>query len=124
MLVPACVGLALLGIAGLAGATVVTSDSDVHSLESRRQVQLDRAAAAVVGAMWKHSRSWRAFPLEPVLELADKAGVAVRIRDRAGVVVGASPDFGSLSSRGEARKPHRESETSRRAVREPGHSRC
>ena len=74
-------------------------------LETRRQVQLDRAAAAVLGAMWKHSSSWRAFPLEPVLELADEAGVAICIRDRAGVVVGASPDFGSLGSRGEFRKP-------------------
>jgi two-component system, OmpR family, sensor histidine kinase BaeS len=105
MLMLACVGVALLGIAGLACATVVTSESDVHSLVSRRQVAVDHAGAAIVGALRKHSRSWRTFPLGPVLNLADQAGVAIRIQDRAGHVVGASPGFGSLSSRGESRKP-------------------
>src|SRR5260370_32247417 len=105
MLMLACVGVVLLGIAGLACATVVTSESDVHSLVSRRQVAVDRAGAATVVALWRHSRSWRTFPLGPVLNLADQAGVAIRIQDRAGHGVGPSPGFGSRSSRGRAREP-------------------
>jgi two-component system, OmpR family, sensor histidine kinase BaeS len=68
-------------------------------------VAVDRAGAAIVVALWRHSRSWRTLPFGPVLNLADQVGVAIRIQDRAGHVVGASPGFGSLSARGESRKP-------------------
>lgn len=85
MLVLALVGVALLGIAGLASATVVSSESDVHALVSRRQLALDRATVAMIAALRGHASSWQAFPLGPVLNLADEAGVALRIRDSAGI---------------------------------------
>lgn len=104
-LVLALVGVALLGIAGLASATVVSSESDVHALVSQRQLALDRATVAMIAALRRHASSWQAFPLGPVLNLADEAGVAIRIRDSAGHLVGASPDFASLGPSGESLKP-------------------
>lgn len=55
-------GMAWLGITGLASATVDTSESDVHALVSKRQVALDRAVAAMIGACGDIRAAGEPFP--------------------------------------------------------------
>jgi two-component system sensor histidine kinase BaeS len=91
----AFLGVALGAVAVLAGFAAVFAAADVSSLASRQRTDLTSAIAVAAGAAWDKYNSWPAADLGPVLDLAERSGVDVRIRDSAGQVVASSPGFTS-----------------------------
>ncbi len=95
----AFVGVALTAVAVLAGLTAVFVATDISHLVTRQQSGLTRAVALAAGAAWDRSDGWASADLSPVLDLAARVGADVQVRDRAGVLVGASsPGSIGLSS--------------------------
>lgn len=95
----AFVGIALTAVAVLAGLTAVFVATDISHLVTRQQSGLTRAVALAAGAAWDRSDGWASADLSPVLDLAARVGADVQVRDRAGVLVGASsPGSIGLSS--------------------------
>jgi len=86
----AFVGVALTAVAVLAGLTAVFVATDISHLVTRQQSGLTRAVALAAGAAWDRSDGWASADLSPVLDLAARVGADVQVRDRAGVLVGAS----------------------------------
>jgi signal transduction histidine kinase len=97
----AFVGVALTAVAVLAGLTAVFVATDISHLVTRQQSGLTRAVALAAGAAWDRSDGWASADLSPVLDLAARVGADVQVRDRAGVLVGAS----SQSSAGLSSSP-------------------
>jgi signal transduction histidine kinase len=92
------VGVALTAVALLAGLTAVFVAADISHLVTRQQSGLTRAVAVAAGAAWDRSDGWASADLSPVLDLAARVGADVQVRDRAGLLVGASPSFAGLAS--------------------------
>jgi two-component system, OmpR family, sensor histidine kinase BaeS len=91
----AFLGVALAAVAVLAGFAAAFAASDVSSLAGRQRTELTSAIAVAAGAAWDKHDSWTAADLSPVLDLAERSGVNVRIGDSAGLVVASSPGFAS-----------------------------
>lgn len=92
------VGVALTAVALLAGLTAVFVATDISHLVTRQQSGLTRAVAVAAGAAWDRSDGWASADLSPVLDLAARVGADVQVRDRAGLIVGASRSFSGLAS--------------------------
>ena len=89
----AFLGVALAAIALLAGLTAAFAAADVSALASQQRTELTSAIAVAAGAAWDRNNSWASADLSPVLDLAERTGVAVQIRDQAGHPVASSPGF-------------------------------
>ena len=85
--------MALAAIALLAGLTAAFAAADVSALASQQRTELTRAIAVAAGAAWDRNNSWASADLSPVLDLAERTGVAVQVRDQAGHAVASSPGF-------------------------------
>jgi signal transduction histidine kinase len=94
----AFISVALAAVALVAGLTAGFAAADVSALATRQHAELTKAIAVAAGAAWDKNDSWAAADLAPVLDLAGQAGADVRIRDRQGSVVSASPGFITQSS--------------------------
>jgi hypothetical protein len=68
--------------------------SDIDAVAQRQESGLAHAAAFTSGAAY-NSVGWPHADLRPVMDLADRAGAAVEIRDHAGRVVGSSSGYAS-----------------------------
>jgi signal transduction histidine kinase len=93
----AFVAVALAAVALLAGLTAVFAAADVSHLASRQRTELTAAIAVAAGAAWHRTDSWAGAELLPVVDLADRAGVSVQIRDQANRPVTSSPGFAAHS---------------------------
>ncbi|HEY1626720.1 MAG TPA: ATP-binding protein [Streptosporangiaceae bacterium] len=91
----AFLGVALAAVAVLAGLAAAFAASDVTSLADRQRTELTSAIAVAAGAAWDKNNSWPAADLAPVLDLAERSGVDVRIDDPAGHIVASTPGFTS-----------------------------
>lgn len=81
----ALVALVVLGM--LATATLVFANNDVTSLSRQQRADLGEAVASAVSESYKRGDSWNGVDLSPALTLASHAGVAVQVRDNAGVLL-------------------------------------
>ena len=89
----AFLGVALAAVALLAGLTATFAAADVSALASQQRTELTSAIAVAAGAAWDRNNSWASADLSPVLDLAERTGVAVQVRDQAGHAVASSPGF-------------------------------
>ena len=89
----AFLGVALAAVALLAGLTAAFAAADVSALASQQRTELTSAIAVAAGAAWDRNNSWASADLSPVLDLAERTGVAVQVRDEAGHAVASSPGF-------------------------------
>ena len=89
----AFLGVALAAIALLAGLTAAFAAADVSALASQQRTELTSAIAVAAGAAWDRNNSWASADLSPILDLAERTGVAVQVRDQAGHAVASSPGF-------------------------------
>jgi two-component system, OmpR family, sensor histidine kinase BaeS len=89
----AFISVALAAVALLAGLTAAFAAADVSALAARQHAELTSAIAVAAGAAWDRNDSWGKADLSPVLDLADKAGADVQIRDEHGQVITSSPGF-------------------------------
>ena len=85
--------VALAAVALLAGLTAIFAAADVSTLASQQRADLANAIAVTAGALWDRNDTWSSADLSQVLDFAASIGEAVQIRDQAGHVVAASPDF-------------------------------
>jgi two-component system, OmpR family, sensor histidine kinase BaeS len=85
--------IALIAVALLAGLTAAFAAADVSSLAARQRQDLTNALAVASGAAWERNDSWASADLSPVLDLAARTGVDVRIRDNDGHVLVESRGF-------------------------------
>jgi two-component system sensor histidine kinase BaeS len=93
----AFLAVALAAIALLAGLAAVLTSDDVSSLADQQRTDLARAIAVAAGAAWDSGESWATADLSPVLDLAPRTGVTLRIRDATGGTVASSPGFGAAT---------------------------
>ena len=93
----AFLGVALAAIALLAGLAAAYTAADVSRLADRQRTELASAISVAAGAAWDRRDSWAAADLAPVLDLAQRAGAHVEIRDAAGRIVALSPGFGGAT---------------------------
>jgi two-component system, OmpR family, sensor histidine kinase BaeS len=93
----AFLGVALAAIALLAGLAAIYIAADVSRLADRQRTELASAISVAAGAAWDRRDNWAAADLSPVLDLAQRAGAYVEIRDAAGRVVASSPGFGAAA---------------------------
>ena len=89
----AFLAVALAAIALLAGLAAAYTAADVSKLAERQRSQLASAISVAAGAAWDRGNSWGSADLSPVLDLAQRAGASVEIRDATGRVVAVSPGF-------------------------------
>jgi two-component system, OmpR family, sensor histidine kinase BaeS len=89
----AFVAVALAAVALLAGLAAALASADVSSLTNRQRTDLAGAIAVAASAAWDRSKSWTSADLFPVLDLAARSGVNLRIHDAAGHAVASSPGF-------------------------------
>ena len=89
----AFLAVALAAVALLAGLTAAFAAADVSALARQQRTELTSAIAVAAGAAWDRNNSWASADLSPVLDLAQRIGAAVQVRDRAGHVVASSPGF-------------------------------
>jgi signal transduction histidine kinase len=99
----AFLSVALAAVALLAGLTAALAAADVSALTSQQRADLTSAIAAAAAAAWDRGDSWASADLSPVLDLATRTGAEVQIRDPAGRVVTASPDFAAQAAAPEQR---------------------
>jgi two-component system, OmpR family, sensor histidine kinase BaeS len=90
-------GVALAAIVLLAGLMAILAATDVSTLVGRQRAELANAVSVSAGAAWDRSGSWASADLSPVLDLAQRVGVAVQVRDTAGRVVEATPGFSAVA---------------------------
>jgi signal transduction histidine kinase len=86
--------VALAAVALLAVLAAVFAAADVSALADRQRNELASAISVAAAAAWGDNRSWASADLSEVLDLAQRVGVDLQIRDAAGHVVGSSPHFG------------------------------
>ncbi len=87
----------IVSLAALAVDTALTATglaTDITAVARKQEAGLARAAAFTAGAAYQ-GIGWARADLDPVFDLAGQAGAAVRIRDRAGRVIGSSPGYPS-----------------------------
>ena len=89
----AFLAVALAAVALLAGLTAWFAAADVASLADQQRTELTDAIAVAAGAVWDRNDSWASADLVPVLDLANRVGADIQVRDQAGHPVGASPGF-------------------------------
>ena len=89
----AFLAVALTAVALLAGLTAAFAAADVSALARQQRTELTSAIAVAAGAAWDRNNSWASADLSPVLDLAQRIGAAVQVRDRAGHVIASSPGF-------------------------------
>jgi two-component system, OmpR family, sensor histidine kinase BaeS len=85
--------VALAAVALLAGLTAALASGDVSSLADRQRTDLANAIAVAAGSAWDRTDSWASADLSPVLDLAQRTGLSLEIRDATGRVVASSPGF-------------------------------
>jgi len=90
--------VALAAVALLAGLTAAFAAADVSAVASRHRAELTSVIALAAGGAWDRRNSWTGAELSPVLDLAERTGVDVQIRDRAGRPVAATPGFAAHRS--------------------------
>jgi two-component system sensor histidine kinase BaeS len=93
----AFLAVALAAIALLAVLAAVLTSDDVSSLADQQRTDLASAIAVAAGAAWDRTDSWASADLSPVLDLAQRTGVSVRINDATGGAVASSPGFGAAT---------------------------
>jgi two-component system sensor histidine kinase BaeS len=86
--------VALAAVALLAGLAAIFAAADVSALADRQRNELASAISVAAAAAWNDNRTWASADLSEVLDLAQRVGVDLRIRDAAGHVVASSPRFG------------------------------
>jgi two-component system, OmpR family, sensor histidine kinase BaeS len=91
----AFVAVALAAVALVAGLTAAFAAADVSHLAGRQRANLASAITVAAGSAWDRSQRWAGADLSPVLDLAERTGAVVQIRDTAGHVVASSPGFGA-----------------------------
>jgi two-component system, OmpR family, sensor histidine kinase BaeS len=85
--------VALAAIALLAGLTAALAAGDVSSLADRQRTDLTNAIAVAASSAWDRNDSWASADLSPVLDLAQRTGLSLEIRDATGHMVASSPGF-------------------------------
>jgi len=98
----AFLGVALAAIALLAALVAVFAAADVSSLAGQQRTQLANAISVAAGAAWDRGGSWASADLSPVLDLAQRTGVSLQIRDGAGRVVESAPGFTAVPGPGDS----------------------
>jgi two-component system, OmpR family, sensor histidine kinase BaeS len=98
----AFISVALAAIALLAGLTAAFAAADVSALATRQHQELTSAIAVAAGSAWDRNSSWADANLSPVLDLAERTGADIQIRDRSGHVVASSPGFGARAPAGQS----------------------
>jgi signal transduction histidine kinase len=93
----AFLAVALAAIALLSGLAAVLTADDVSSLADRQRTDLASAIAVAAGSAWDRTDSWATADLSPVLDLAQRTGVSLEIRDSAGRTVASSPGFAAAT---------------------------
>jgi signal transduction histidine kinase len=101
----AFVAVALAAVALVAGLTAAFAAADVSHLASRQRSNLTAAITVAAGSAWDRSQSWAGADLSPVLDLAERTGAVVQIRDDAGRVVASSPGFAAHRSSPQFSRP-------------------
>jgi len=94
----AFLAVALVAVALLAGLTAAFAAADVSALANHQRRELTNAIAAAAAAAWDRRDGWASADLSPVLDLAEKTGADVQIRDQAGRVVAQSSRFAARAS--------------------------
>jgi two-component system, OmpR family, sensor histidine kinase BaeS len=89
----AFISVALVAVALLAGLTAGLAAADVSALAARQRTELTSAIAVSAVAAWDRADSWTHADLSPVLDLAQRTGALVQIRDQSGQVIKASPGY-------------------------------
>ena len=85
--------MALAAVALLAVLAAVFSAVDVSSLANRQRDDLAGAIAVAAAASWSQNQSWAGADLMPVLELAQRSGLKLQVRDANGRPVATTPGF-------------------------------
>src|SRR6516225_8912423 len=93
----AFLAVALAAIALLAGLAAAYTAADVSKLAERQRTQLASAISVAAGAAWDRGSDWDSADLSSVLDLAQRAGAYVEIRDASGRVVAVSPGFAAAT---------------------------
>jgi two-component system sensor histidine kinase BaeS len=91
----AFLAVGLAAVALLAGLTAAFAAADVSALARQQRTELTTAIAVAAGAAWDRNNSWTSADLSPILDLAQRTGAAVQIRDQTGHAVASSPGFNS-----------------------------
>src|SRR5580693_7485691 len=94
----AFLGVALSAVALLAVLAAVFSAVDVSSLANRQRDDLAAAVAVAAAASWRQTQGWAGDDLAPVLELAQRSGRKLQVRDANGHAVATTPDFAAAGS--------------------------
>lgn len=100
----AFLAVALAAVALLATLVAVFSAADATSLAGRQRADLASAMAVAAGAAWDRTGGWAAAELSPILDLAERTGVNLQVRDTAGRAVVSTPGF-ATGSAPDARAP-------------------
>jgi two-component system, OmpR family, sensor histidine kinase BaeS len=87
----AFLGVALAAIVLLALLAAVFIDEDVSSQASHQRAELAGAISVGVGTAWDRTDNWVSTDLDPVMEMARKAGVKLQVHDSTGSTVASSP---------------------------------
>jgi two-component system sensor histidine kinase BaeS len=94
-LVLAFVAVALAAIAVNAAVSAENLRSDIGRVVGHQERSLAQAAGLTAGAAYQ-GIGWRRADLDPVYDLASRAGAAVELRDMSHLVVGSSPRFAAF----------------------------
>jgi two-component system, OmpR family, sensor histidine kinase BaeS len=101
-LVFVAVALAAVAVAVIAGSMAINRDID--QLISKQRVAAVTATAVTAAAAYDHA-GWRRADLAALTMLVSKAGAAALVRNAAGQVIHASPDFASKRGQPELTAP-------------------
>jgi two-component system, OmpR family, sensor histidine kinase BaeS len=89
----AFISVALVAVALLAGLTAGFAAADVSALAARQRTELTSAIGVAAEAAWDRADTWTGADLSSVLDLAQRTGALVQIRNDSGQVVAASPGY-------------------------------
>jgi two-component system, OmpR family, sensor histidine kinase BaeS len=93
----AFLAVALAAIALLAGLAAIFASADVSSLADQQRTDLATAISVAAGTAYEQDNRWTTADLSPVLDLAQRTGVGIQIRDASGQIVESSPGFADLT---------------------------
>ncbi|WP_300610980.1 HAMP domain-containing sensor histidine kinase [Trebonia sp.] len=93
----AFLAVALAAIALLAVLAAVFAAADVSSLAGRQRSELAGAISLAAGAAWDKNGNWASADLFPVLDLAERTGVDLQVRDAGGGTVAGTPGFAAAA---------------------------
>jgi two-component system sensor histidine kinase BaeS len=89
----AFLGVALAAVTLLAVLAAVFSAVDVSTLGDRQRGELADAFAVAAAASWDRGHGWDGADLAPMLDLAERSGVRLQVRDQAGHAVATTTGF-------------------------------